>query len=133
MKTLIRTAALTAVALSCFAAQSQAREAHYVYQVWACEMPTHMVTINQGYHLIDSYHFSLADAEKRVEELAEKGTYASVIPLTSLPSKRWVYENSIFVEQFDDEDTAYDFADAMMEKSDLFFWVKRVEVYPWGP
>lgn len=133
MKTLIRTAALTAVALSCFAAQSQAREADFVYQVWACDMPTHAVVTNQYFHSIDSYHFSLADAEKREEELAEKGISSSAIPLNGPPHKKWVYENSVMVEQFDDADTAYEFAEVMMEKYDAYFWVKKVEVYPWGP
>ena len=134
MKNLLRTVALTAVALGCFTAETQAREADFVYQVWACEMPTHAVmAYKNGHRYYDSFHFSLADAEDRADLIEEKGVYATILPLDGGAPKQYVYQNSVLVKEFDNAADAEAFADEMMEHTGLFCWVKKVEVYPWGP
>ncbi len=133
MKTLLSAFALSVVALSSFAAETQAREADFVYQVWACEMPTYAVQVRPGVRNYDSFHFSLADAEDRADQLTGKGVNAEVVPVDGYTSKKHIYDNSFFVKEFDDSDEALDFADELEEHTGWFCWVKKVEVYSWGP
>lgn len=133
MKTLLSAFALTVVALSSFATEIQAREADFVYQVWACEMPAYAVQVRQGVRYYDSFHFSLTDAEDRADQLTGKGVNAIVVPVDGYPSKKHTYDNSFFVKEFDDSEEAWAFADDMEEHTGWFCWVRKVEVYAWGP
>ena len=133
MKTLLSAFALTVAALSSFAANTQAREADFVYQVWACEMPTYAVQVRQGVRYYDSFHFSLIDALDRADKLTGKGVNAVVLSVDGYPSKKLLYENSFFVKEFDDSEEASAFANEMEEHTGWFCWVRKVEVYAWGP
>lgn len=132
----MRTAVLLlfgAAAVAGLVSDSPAAEIEFEYQVWAADVPTHMVLVHKPgvYGILDSVHWSLADALDAEAALEADGYTASVRLFR--PSKSWLYDNSEFFQTFDNYDDAVDYADMVENKTGLFAWIKTVEVIPGGP
>ena len=132
MRHTITAFALSAAALACFAPNLEAAEIDFEYQVFAADVPTHAVWVYKpGRRVLDSVHWSLADAEAREAELDADGYTATMGAYR--PSKQWLYANSEYLRTFDDYDDAVDFALLVEAKTGLHAWIKTVEVIPGGP
>lgn len=133
MKTLLRTVALTAVALACFTPEIRAGEPTptYVYEVYACDVPTHLVMKNtrSGYQL-DSYHYSESDAIARAKLIFQEGGTAHVDEFTGHPTHLYIMQNSIFLQEFDKLTTAEKYAAQMEATTGWYAWIRTVELLP---